>query len=169
MYVHNSKVTVCIISLNRMHRCIWCAHDTNYCMYYISSCLTDESSQHLLKNHHEMIDHYSRMYENMQRINATVTHLLTTVNMMQRHLDERINWFSTLLHMAGELKEWHGQWWHHVCLDVIRWIYRWTFVQSMKPCHLNLMYTCVNFIILRIITGQQSSANNVVMVLHVVV
>jgi len=49
-----------------------------------------------------MIDHYGRMYENMQRINGTVTHLLLTVNMMQRHLDERINWFSTLLHMAGK-------------------------------------------------------------------
>ena len=57
---------------------------------------------HLLENHHEMIDHYGRMYDNMQRINGTVTHLLLTVNMMQRHLDERINWFSTLLHMAGK-------------------------------------------------------------------
>lgn len=52
-----------------------------------------------------MVYHYGHMYENMQRINATVAHLLTTVNMMQRNLDERINWFSTLLHMAGKLEK----------------------------------------------------------------
>jgi hypothetical protein len=48
-----------------------------------------------------MLSNYERMYENMMRINATVSHLLSTVNVMQNHLDEKINWFSTLLHMAG--------------------------------------------------------------------
>lgn len=62
----------------------------------------DESSEHLVKNHNEMLEHYEKMYENMVRINHTVSNLLTTVNVMQRHLDERINWFSTLLHMADD-------------------------------------------------------------------
>ncbi|XP_060583072.1 protein brambleberry-like [Ruditapes philippinarum] len=62
----------------------------------------DESSAHLVKNHEEMLSNYERMYENMMRINATVSHLLSTVNVMQNHLDEKINWFSTLLHMADD-------------------------------------------------------------------
>ncbi|XP_052760579.1 protein brambleberry-like [Mya arenaria] len=62
----------------------------------------DQSSEHLLQNHEEMVGHYERMYTNMVRINSTVVNLLATVNMMQRHLDERINWFSTLLHMADD-------------------------------------------------------------------
>ncbi|XP_045162493.2 protein brambleberry-like isoform X2 [Mercenaria mercenaria] len=62
----------------------------------------DESSAHLVKNHEEMLNNYERMYENMMKINTTVSHLLSTVNVMQNHLDERINWFSTLLHMADD-------------------------------------------------------------------
>lgn len=62
----------------------------------------DTSSDHLVQNHKEMLDHYMKMYENMVKINATISHLLTAVNHMQRHLDERINWFSRLLHMADD-------------------------------------------------------------------
>ena len=56
-----------------------------------------------MKNHKEMLGHYGLMYENMMKINKTVSHLLTTVNSMQEHLDERINWFSHLLNVAGML------------------------------------------------------------------
>lgn len=63
--------------------------------------VTDASAEQLLHNHGELVGQYERMYDNMVRINVTVSSLLTTVHLMQRHLDERINWFSTLLHMAG--------------------------------------------------------------------
>ena len=56
-----------------------------------------------MKNHKEMLSHYSVMYDNMMKINSTVSHLLMTVNSMQEHLDERINWFSHLLNLAGKI------------------------------------------------------------------
>ncbi|KAL4220858.1 hypothetical protein ACF0H5_019125 [Mactra antiquata] len=62
----------------------------------------DESADQFVQNHREMLQYYNIMYENMKKMNLTVTHLLDTVNMMQLHLDERINWFSTLLHMADD-------------------------------------------------------------------
>ena len=63
----------------------------------------DESSQYLMKNHKELLSHYSLMYDNMMKINTTVSHLLSTVNTMQDNLDDRINWFSHLLNVAGNV------------------------------------------------------------------
>lgn len=56
-----------------------------------------------MKNHKELLSHYKLMYDNMMKINATVSHLLATVHSMQENLDERINWFSHLLNIAGML------------------------------------------------------------------
>ena len=90
-----------------MYYCFWekskghllgMEHSLGSIWYFVS----DESSKYLMKNHKEMLSHYSVMYDNMMKINSTVSHLLTTVNSMQEHLDERINWFSHLLNLAGK-------------------------------------------------------------------
>ncbi|KAL3862487.1 hypothetical protein ACJMK2_008448 [Sinanodonta woodiana] len=62
----------------------------------------DNSSQYLMRNHEELMTHYRAMYENMMKMNGTVTHLLNTVNTMQANLDERISWFTQLLSMADD-------------------------------------------------------------------
>ena len=64
--------------------------------------ISDESSSYLSQNHKEMLGQYELMYENMLRINTTVEYLLNTVQNMQRNLDDRINWFSHLLNVAGK-------------------------------------------------------------------
>ncbi|KAL5015168.1 hypothetical protein ScPMuIL_009438 [Solemya velum] len=57
----------------------------------------DNSSMYLLKNHEDMVSHYQTMYSNMERINTTVIHLLTTVKSMQANLDDKIDWVTHVL------------------------------------------------------------------------
>ncbi|XP_061189531.1 protein brambleberry-like [Saccostrea echinata] len=57
----------------------------------------DESSKQLLQNHKEMTKFYLEMYQNVVKINSSVTELMKTVQTMQRDLEKKISWFSHIL------------------------------------------------------------------------
>ncbi|XP_062578041.1 protein brambleberry-like [Saccostrea cucullata] len=57
----------------------------------------DESSKQLLQNHKEMTKFYLEMYQNVVKINSSVSELMRTVQTMQRDLEKKISWFSHIL------------------------------------------------------------------------
>lgn len=57
----------------------------------------DESSAQLLRNHKEMTKFYLEMYQNVNKINSSVSELMDTVHTMQKDLEKKISWFSHIL------------------------------------------------------------------------
>lgn len=57
----------------------------------------DESSAQLLRNHKEMTKFYLEMYQNVNKINSSVSALMDTVQTMQKDLEKKITWFSHIL------------------------------------------------------------------------
>lgn len=74
---------------------------------YIQSCvfnwIADESSAQLLRNHKEMTKFYLEMYQNVNKINSSVSQLMDTVHTMQKDLEKKISWFSHILGSSGKI------------------------------------------------------------------
>ena len=83
-----------------------------YMYYVLASCnkellmpflSLDESAKRLLDNHREMTRFYREMYQNVVKINSSVSDLMSAVNTMQAQLDKKIAWFTQVMGSSGKV------------------------------------------------------------------
>lgn len=70
---------------------------------FVFNWIADESSAQLLRNHKEMTKFYLEMYQNVNKINSSVSELMDTVLTMQKDLEKKISWFSHILGSSGKI------------------------------------------------------------------
>lgn len=62
----------------------------------------NNSTQRILQQHSEAVQHYQITLENLERINTTVSYLLNLVDQARVEIDTKIGWVSALLFDAGD-------------------------------------------------------------------
>lgn len=64
---------------------------------WIDECSSDASTKNILQAHEETVQQYGRLTEDMQRMNATVHHLMNVLHTTKQGVEDQLSWITSLV------------------------------------------------------------------------